>query len=154
MAPALALGIMLTRIGCFLSGCCFGKTTTQSWGVHFPLDSPAGSYAAEVAGALGLDRVALHPSQLYASFCAFVTLVLLYVFQKRLVKRGAIFGLMLFCYGIFRFSLDFTRVYEENMRVLLGLTLNQWISVGFFLIGLFLLTRKTTDKSIPVQSRR
>jgi phosphatidylglycerol:prolipoprotein diacylglycerol transferase len=150
MAPALAMGIMLTRVGCFLSGCCFGKTTTHSWGVYFPLDSPAGSYAAEAAAALGIDRVALHPSQLYASFCALVTLVLLYVFQSRLTKRGATFGLMLLCYGVFRFSLDFTRVYEENMRVLLELTLNQWISVGLFAIGVFLLLRKTKDKSLPV----
>lgn len=149
-APALALGIMLTRVGCFLSGCCFGKETTHSWGVHFPLDSPAGSYAHEAALALGLDRIGLHPSQLYSSFCGLLTLVIILVFQKRLTKRGATFGLLLFCYGIARFGLDFTRVYEESMRVAFGLTLNQLLSIGMFAVGVYLLARKTTDKSVMV----
>ncbi len=150
MSPALVLGIMVTRIGCFLSGCCFGKATAHSWGVHFPPESPAGSYAGQAATALGLDSIGLHPSQLYASFCAFVTLVLLLVLQKRLTKRGSTFGLMLVCYGMFRFALDFTRFYEENMRVVFDLTLNQLISVGLFLIGVYLLTRKTSQKTVAV----
>jgi len=39
LSPALALGIMLTRVGCFMSGCCFGKPTDQPWGLHFPYGS-------------------------------------------------------------------------------------------------------------------
>ena len=151
MAPALALGILLTRIGCFLSGCCFGKATTLPWGIEFPANSPAGYYAAECAAEQGVQHIALHPAQLYASICALITLVLIYAFQKKLTKRGATFGALLFFYGAFRFSLDFLRFYEENMRVFLGLTLNQFISIGLFAIGLFLLLRKTDVKTVPVE---
>jgi phosphatidylglycerol:prolipoprotein diacylglycerol transferase len=150
ISPALALGIVLTRIGCFLSGCCFGKHTTHTWGVTFPGDSPAGVYARDIAAAQGIDVIALHPSQLYASFFALVTLILLIVLGKRLTKRGATFGLMLVCYGVFRFTIDFTRFYEDNMQIAAGVTLNQIICVGLFVIGLYLLARKTELRTVAI----
>jgi len=149
ISPALAMGIMFTRVGCFLSGCCFGKETTHPWGVVFPEGSPAGAYGREIAAAGG-DAVALHPSQLYASFLALLTLTILLVFQNKLTKRGATFGLMLMCYGVSRFVIDFTRFYEENMRVFGIFNLNQIISVGLFAIGVYLFARKTELKTVAV----
>jgi phosphatidylglycerol:prolipoprotein diacylglycerol transferase len=116
----------------------------------FPPESPAGVYAAECAAANGLDIVALHPTQLYSSSLALVTLVLLLALQNKLKKRGAAFGTLLLCYGASRFSLDFIRFYEDNMRVFMGLTLNQLISIGFFVVGLYLLLRKTDLRTVPV----
>jgi phosphatidylglycerol:prolipoprotein diacylglycerol transferase len=139
LSPAIALGIALTRIGCFLSGCCFGKSTSHAWGVSFPPGSPAGVYAMEVASKRGLESVKLHPSQLYDSFLGLLTVVLLLALQKRLVKRGATFGLMLACYGASRFVVDFTRFYEENMRAFGVFNLNQFVSVLLVAVGLFLL---------------
>ncbi|MCK4272544.1 prolipoprotein diacylglyceryl transferase, partial [bacterium] len=34
LAPSFALGIFLTRMGCFLNGCCFGKPTNLPWAVR------------------------------------------------------------------------------------------------------------------------
>ncbi|MEJ2720315.1 MAG: prolipoprotein diacylglyceryl transferase [bacterium] len=150
IAPALALGIMLTRVGCFLSGCCFGKMTELPWGVVFPPQSPAGYYASEYAAEHSLSVVALHPAQLYASGFGLITFVLLLAFQRQLSKRGATFGALLVLYGVFLFTLDFFRYYEANMRVLAGLTLNQFISIGLFAIGLYLLLRKTDLRTVPV----
>ena len=67
-----------------------------------------------------------------------------------LKKRGSAFGLFIFCYGVFRFGLDFTRYYESSMRVLGDLTLNQVISIGLMLVGIFLFVRKTDLKTVPV----
>ena len=43
--PSLMLGLALTRVGCFLNGCCFGGTcdgtVAQRWAVQFPFGSPA-----------------------------------------------------------------------------------------------------------------
>ena len=36
-APFIALGYAITRIGCFLNGCCYGHVTTVPWGAVFPL---------------------------------------------------------------------------------------------------------------------
>jgi prolipoprotein diacylglyceryltransferase len=40
--PAVALGLCLGRIGCFLNGCCYGQVACEHCpAVHFPLSSPA-----------------------------------------------------------------------------------------------------------------
>ena len=45
MTPGLMWGLALTRVGCFLNGCCWGGpcagTVAQHWGVEFPYGSPA-----------------------------------------------------------------------------------------------------------------
>ncbi|MCS7047006.1 MAG: prolipoprotein diacylglyceryl transferase, partial [Gemmataceae bacterium] len=41
IAPCLALGLCLGRIGCLLNGCCFGNVACESCpAVHFPWSSP------------------------------------------------------------------------------------------------------------------
>jgi phosphatidylglycerol:prolipoprotein diacylglycerol transferase len=40
IAPSLALGLSLGRIGCLLNGCCFGGLSQQPWAMTFPADSP------------------------------------------------------------------------------------------------------------------
>ena len=148
MAPSVALGLLFTRVGCFLSGCCYGKPTTLALGVSFPLDSPAGQSAASAARELGLATITLHPAQLYASAYGLGIFVLLIVFQKHLMKRGATFGALLILYGIARFVVDFFRFYEENARVLLGLTFNQIISVALLVLGVYLVARRPVGKKI------
>src|SRR5436190_17651268 len=34
-APGIAIGQAIGRLGCFSAGCCWGKPTTEPWGVHF-----------------------------------------------------------------------------------------------------------------------
>ncbi len=36
LAPSLALGLAIGRLGCFLNGCCFGATCDYPWGIEFP----------------------------------------------------------------------------------------------------------------------
>jgi phosphatidylglycerol:prolipoprotein diacylglycerol transferase len=40
IAPSMALGLALGRVGCFLNGCCFGGATDMPWGMTFPWHSP------------------------------------------------------------------------------------------------------------------
>lgn len=40
IAPSLALGLALGRVGCFLNGCCFGGMCDLPWAVQFPWESP------------------------------------------------------------------------------------------------------------------
>jgi phosphatidylglycerol:prolipoprotein diacylglycerol transferase len=144
VSPALALGIMLTRVGCYMSGCCFGKATTMPWGAVFPPESPAGAYERQLSAVSDVIP-ALHPAQLYASFFGLVVFVTLVGAQRKLVKRGAMFGAFLLLYGVFRFTLDFFRYYEPNMLILWNLTLNQLISVGLAGVGSYLLLRKAKE---------
>ncbi len=149
VAPSIALGLVFTRVGCLLSGCCFGKPTHQAWGLVFPPDSPAGAAAALMASQRGVDHVALHPTQAYASIAGLVIFAILMLTEPAHPRRGATFGKLLVLYGIGRFTIDFFRYYEANARVLMGLTFNQVISVVLVVIGLFLMLRRTSEAVSP-----
>ena len=130
-SPGVALGIGLTRIGCFLAGCCFGKPTDCPLGVHFPPGAPA----TVVFGAR-----ALHPTQLYASAAGLLVWGLLLLAERRPSGRGATFGRFLALYGLARFGEDLLRYYEPEQMVL-GLSNNQWLSLGLVAGGVFVLAR-------------
>jgi phosphatidylglycerol---prolipoprotein diacylglyceryl transferase len=46
MAPSMALGLAIGRIGCLMNGCCFGAVCDHSWAITFP--SGAFAYRAQV----------------------------------------------------------------------------------------------------------
>lgn len=46
IAPSMALGVAIGRIGCLLNGCCFGGVCDHAWAIQFPVDAPA--YYAQV----------------------------------------------------------------------------------------------------------
>jgi phosphatidylglycerol:prolipoprotein diacylglycerol transferase len=132
LAPAVALGIGITRIGCFLAGCCFGKPCNLPWAVHFPAAAPATRQ---------FGPIAVQPSQLYASAAGFVIFGLLLWWERRSSPRGATFWRFLLLYGLDRFLNDFTRYYEPTQRTLLGWSNNQWASVALVAVALVMLLR-------------
>jgi phosphatidylglycerol:prolipoprotein diacylglycerol transferase len=63
-AVAFCMGEGLGRLGCFVAGCCYGKSASVAWAVH--------------------DHAALrHPTQLYLSLAAFATLAVLLLLERR-----------------------------------------------------------------------
>ena len=64
IAPSLALGQFIGRLGCFLNGCCYGVSTELPWGVKFNSPSSLIPYAM-----LGKK---VHPTQLYESALNFI----------------------------------------------------------------------------------
>jgi phosphatidylglycerol:prolipoprotein diacylglycerol transferase len=122
----VALGIGITRIGCFLAGCCFGHPTRCPLGVHFPVGAPASRQ-------YGLD-VAVHPAQLYSSAGGFLIFLILLLWERRSAVRGGTFFGFLLLYGVQRFLVDFTRFYTTD-QIWLGLSNNQLISLGLVLAG-------------------
>lgn len=130
-APGVILGIGVTRIGCFLAGCCFGNPSTCALAVHFPAEAPA---------SLVFGGRAVHPTQLYASAAGFAIFGLLLLAERRWSGRGGTFGRFLVLYGVARLVEDFFRYYEPG-QVLAGLSNNQWISVGLVLAGAVFVAR-------------
>jgi phosphatidylglycerol:prolipoprotein diacylglycerol transferase len=136
MAPSFALGIFLTRIGCFLNGCCFGKPCTTFLGVVFPPESLAGWQ---------YPGLPLHPTQLYNAVGGLIMLGLLLWLERYRTFRGFTFLLTVMLYGILRFIVDFYRYFEENAFLFhLGstpLTANQVVSGLALLVALVLFIR-------------
>src|SRR5206468_2599640 len=103
-APWIAFGLALTRVGCFLNGCCYGKVTRAPWGVRFPIGSIAHD-AQKEAHLIAANAPALpvHPTQLYLAALNLVTFLVLY-FGLRPRKRfdGQLFAWLLILKGVFR----------------------------------------------------
>jgi len=148
IAPSIALGMAVTRVGCFLSGCCYGRPTDAPWGVVFPPSCPAGRSAADAAISLGVDVVHLHPTQLYSLLYGLVIVAVLLLSERVLKKRGAVFGLLLVLAGVARFTVDFFRLYEANAKAIWGLTFSQILAVGLVVLGAYFLARRS-----PVRRR-
>lgn len=127
-APSIALGIFLTRIGCFLHGCCHGKPCDLPWGVTFPPESPAG---------YEFPNIPLHPSQLYSSLYGLLIFGILIFVERYKRSEGFTFWILVGLYGIARFSVDFVRYYDSMLVDVGGihLTVNQWISAGLFVLA-------------------
>jgi len=131
LAPGVILGIGVTRIGCFLAGCCYGKPTDLPWGVHFPSTCRAG---------IEFGEQAIHPAQLYSSAAGFLVFGLLLWLEKPAAPAGLTFGRFLLFYGAARFLLEFTRFIEADQLMALGLSNNQWISLALVITGIAVLS--------------
>ncbi len=135
IAPALALGEGLTRIGCYFNGCCFGHECALPWAVRFP----PGSHAHAVLG-----PTSVHPSQLYLSLANFALLLFLLPLGERLARAGRLFAVYLAASSCARFFVDFTRYYEASDRIAVaGLRLahSQWVSLLLIIVAALLWLR-------------
>lgn len=112
--PSFALGIFITRIGCFLNGCCFGSETSCSLGVSFPDASMAYSGTGIPVGAH------VHPTQLYESFAGLAILLLLLAADRRRHFPGLVFCLFLGLYGATRFGIEEFRYFDHEPGALFG----------------------------------
>lgn len=147
-APTVAFGIFLTRIGCFLNGCCYGMPTDLPWGVTFP---PGSIPDAEFGGQ------AIHPTQLYSSLFGLILFGFLVWHNRRKKFEGSTFSILLMSESAFRFFIEFIRSYESEMYFKIGnlhWTYNQWMAILLFGFGLILwgVLRKQTRLEEPANS--
>jgi phosphatidylglycerol:prolipoprotein diacylglycerol transferase len=140
VAPTIGIGICLTRIGCFLNGCCYGAPTHDALGVKFPANSPAGYYQHEAHSA------ALYPSQLFESAGGLlIAIIVVIVGLKKNLVTGIQFYLTGILYAVLRFSVDFTRFYTPKEHIV-GLTHNQIFCIFFFILFTGLLLKAVAFK--------
>jgi phosphatidylglycerol:prolipoprotein diacylglycerol transferase len=154
--PSLASGLLITRIGCYLFGCDFGKRLPDgapSWlktlGTfpHWPAGTLANGdgspayvrhldifrgtpLAAELARRNASFPV--HPTQLYESLVGLVLLLVLLWQRKYTRFRGQVFFLFVFAYGFLRFVLELWR--DDVERGSYGPTLDEHVYVPLCLL--------------------
>jgi phosphatidylglycerol:prolipoprotein diacylglycerol transferase len=134
LAPGVALGHAIGRLGCFAAGCCWGTRCSEPWGVIFTSE--------EAHNITGVPlHIRLHPAQLYESALTFaVAAVLVYLYGRKHAP-GAILGWYLVLYSVARFGVEYVRNHEQNFPFDGPLSWTQWIAAGLFMIGGALLVR-------------
>lgn len=115
IAPFLALGQSIGRVGCLLNGCCFGRESGS--GIYFPVHGSV-----------------LIPTQAYSALLLLVTFIFLRFRQERPHREGEIFLAYLLFYALKRFFIEFWRA--DNPVIAFGLTLFQFISIALFFFAL------------------
>jgi phosphatidylglycerol:prolipoprotein diacylglycerol transferase len=130
LAPSLALGQAIGRLGCLLAGCCWGRECDLPWAVTYT-DPVA---AANVGTPL---HVALHPFPAYASIFNFSVFLFLGWLYSRRLAPGRVFASYLVLYGAGRFLLELTRGDEVRGLYFNGLvSTSQLIAMALIAIGL------------------
>lgn len=126
VAPMAPVGLFAGRIGNFINGELWGRTSDVPWAMVFP-------------GAGPLPR---HPSQLYEAFLEGIVLfIILWLFSAKQRPTMSVTGLGLLFYGIFRFSVEFVRMPDAHIGYLAlnWITMGQILSLPMILIGAALL---------------
>ncbi len=129
-APAIALGQAIGRIGCFMAGDDYGRSTHVPWAVVF-----RDPEAAEIGGApLG---VPIHPVQLYES----LTCLGIFFFLVWLSRRKKFNGEIILAYSILyagaRFILEYFRGDIDRGFVLGGLlSTSQFIAILIVMVSI------------------
>ncbi len=146
--------LFLGRIANFINSELYGKITNLPWCVYFPTTTGC-----------------RHPAQLYEAFYSIIIFaVLIYLFglyyklkhtqkqhskkESKIItsmhfKEGTIFYSFLTMYGLFRFITSFFR---DEPAIFMNLTLNHFLCLALFFIGLFLLIKNL--RSTQIEKRK
>ena len=146
VAPVLAAGYALGRVGCFLVGDDYGGPTSLPWGVRFPMGSPPSTaenlrlFHVQVADSVAQNTVmAVHPTQLYEVLIMLVVFAVLWRWRTALRGTGWLFGAYLIFAGIERFFVEILRAKDD--RLLGTFTVAQVASITIVLVGTALVAR-------------
>ncbi len=127
IAPLLALGHAIGRIGCFLVPDCMGVESKYNFfplGVTFPNEPDIYRY----------------PTQFYEMFLYLIIFSYLYSYRHKVNFKGELFFEYLFLAGLSRFLIEFLREHPTDMHgdsfYLLGLHGAQLISVFMIIAGI------------------
>jgi len=128
IAPMVPIGLLTGRIGNFINGELWGKVSDVPWAMVFPTGGP----------------LARHPSMLYeAALEGLVLFLILWFYSAKPKPVGAVSGLFLLGYGVFRFMVEFVRTPDQQYGYLAldWLTMGQILSLPMVVLGLFILVK-------------
>ena len=124
VAPLTPIGLGAGRIGNFINGELYGRTTDVSWAMVFPHDP---------------ERLPRHPSQLYQFVLEGIVLfVLLWWYSSKPRPRFAVGGLFMLGYGAQRILVEFFRQPDAQLNFVMfdWMTRGQQLSILMVLIGI------------------
>jgi phosphatidylglycerol---prolipoprotein diacylglyceryl transferase len=116
---AMLVGMIVTRGGCFLNGCCAGRPTSSWWGINLP--NHKGVWRRRI------------PVQILEAASGIIVLAASVLLWRRLPFEGALFLFALGAYGAGRIVLESMR--DELDRVM-AMSVQKTISTAFVVLSL------------------
>jgi phosphatidylglycerol---prolipoprotein diacylglyceryl transferase len=125
------IGLGLGRLGCWMVGCCFGRSCDLPWAVSFPTHSPASEWQFR-AGLLSspyVESLPVHPTQIYEAGAALAIAAFgILHLQGRKRYDGQVFASFLALYALSRFAIEFWR--SDDRGGFWVLSTSQWIGLA------------------------
>lgn len=139
LAPGLAVGHALGRLGCFFGGCCFGEACDRAWAVTYT-NAAVRDFSNVPLG------VPLHPTQIYEAATELAVFAILWFAFGKLTQPGKILGLFLVLSSTGRFAVEFFRAHDAAFPFGWILSTAQWTALLLIALGLWLLTRQPASR--------
>jgi phosphatidylglycerol:prolipoprotein diacylglycerol transferase len=120
IAPGLALGHAIGRIGCLFVGCCYGAPTSVPWAIYSEK----------------LNRM-VHPTPIYSMLGELISLAILQGLWRKPARRPylpAVYGMLL---AVHRFISETFRGEDVGPEIIPGLRVYQTLCVFIFIFSLF-----------------
>jgi phosphatidylglycerol:prolipoprotein diacylglycerol transferase len=151
LAPAVALGVGIGRLGCFLNGCCYGDVCSLPWALRFPPGSDVWWHQIRTGELAGISMAVIdqvergiipattvwslpvHPTQLYSAIDGFVLCAVLSAYFPLRKRDGQVIALFMMLYPVTRFLIEQLR--SDEAAIFLGMTISQSISLAVLLGG-------------------
>jgi phosphatidylglycerol---prolipoprotein diacylglyceryl transferase len=122
LAPAVALGQAIGRLGCFCAGCCYGRAANVPWAVTF-----RDAYASRTVGT-PLDT-AVHPTQIYEALACLAIFFVLIRMARAKRFDGQVTLAYVLLYAVVRFVIEFYRGDAVRGTVFGVLSTSQFIAL-------------------------
>lgn len=139
-APSVVLGTAITRVGCLLFGCDYGKVTSVPWAIRFPQGRPAWEDHVAHYGLAkdALQSLPVHPTQVYEMIAGLSLFALLMLLRRVRRFSGQVFLGWVIGYGILRPIIELYR--DDKQRGMVGpLSTSQFIGLVAVTLGVALL---------------
>jgi len=141
LAPALAAGHFMGRIGCFFAGCCYGRSCDLPWAVTFTR-----------ADSLAPQGIPLHPTQLYESLSNLALFGILWAFRKHTRFEGQLFWIYVLLYGVVRSVIERFRGDFRGELFFGVLSPSQFVGIAAALVAVFMLIHLSRKSRIGVRN--
>ena len=125
LAPSIALGHFFGRLGCLMTGCCYGRPSDLPWAIHFPVDHAT-------------RGTAVHPAQLYESGLNLMLYLGLAWLYRRKKFDGQVFATYLLSYAVLRSFVELFRGDYPVEQLTGAATPAHLVSIGILAAGALL----------------
>lgn len=134
----------MSRINCFIEGCCYGKFSDGPFAVTYPPASLASKHHYLKYGLPSryVESLPVHPTQLYIIVSMILLSAAVMLMNRFNVKKNVIVGTVLSGYGLANFIIEFFR---EEPLLFHFLTMGQFMEIILFFLGFYVIFRVSSS---------
>jgi phosphatidylglycerol:prolipoprotein diacylglycerol transferase len=136
LAPGLAIGQAVGRLGCLAAGCCYGRETGLPWAVIFTHPH-----------SLAPQGIPLHPTQLYDALTLGLLFTGLMVLRRFSRRPGLVFWTYAFLQGLGRFLLEPLRNDFRGVSLWGEITSTRGAALGLMVVSTVILAVLVRSRS-------